>query len=407
MSVADMDNATEPGDGSLPTDGPTIRLHFACSPLNYVTAKFNPGAWTGAVGARFVSKSMSSDFVFESGVEMQEIGCGVYELLHANIAVDEEFGFFVYPIGQEGSDEKTISDIGCDDAGSSKCPAFAVPAAAVGMQMCTKKTTYGEDSFFNRVYDGLTVDYTWGSCSNSCAQAHPTGCVSDPAPASDLPQQDQPDIPVPALGVTMPAFPKLGANHRQAFTFWRVRVVNDDLSFWGLGVNDVQFFTDKSNYVAGVQQYGNSTIHGTQPLSGECFESDHYNVNYACAKAFDGLDYTLWIARRSDTGTEPGSLGVGKRFTWAYIGLRLPQPENVQHVRINNFVYGGKPSFSQTGAAVFGVECSDDGDRWYEWAGPRITASDKSVFTKQITANGDTFNVYDIDRYSYWEDIVK
>ena len=407
MSIDDIDNPTEPGDGSLPTAGPTIRLHFACSPLNYVTNKFNPGAWTGTVGARFVSKSMSSDFMFGSGVEMQEIGCGVYELLHANVAVDEEFGFFVYPKGEEGSDEKTISDIGCDDAGSSKCPAFAVPAAAIGMQMCTKKTTYGEDSFFNRVYDGVTVDYTWGSCSNSCAQAHPAGCVSDPVPAGDLPQQDQPDIPVPALGRTMPAFPKLGANSRQAFKFWRVRFMNDDLSQNTLGINDVQFFTDKSNYVPGVQKRGNSTITGTQPLRGECFESDHYNAYYTCAKAFDGLPNTYWMARRSD-GTEPGTLGRYKRFTWAYIGLQLPQPENVQHVRVNNFVYGGKPNFSQSGAAIFVVECSDDGDDWYEWAGPRITASDKSVFTKQIQgANGNVVNTYDIDGYSYWEDIVK
>ena len=37
---------------SPPTGGPESRLHFASTPLHHVTDKFNPGAWTGAVGAR-------------------------------------------------------------------------------------------------------------------------------------------------------------------------------------------------------------------------------------------------------------------------------------------------------------------------------------------------------------------
>ena len=399
IDTAGIDGPTDPTDGSLPTGGPVFRLHFACSPLNYVTDKFNPGAWTGAVGARVVTKGMSSDFLFESGVEMAEIGCGAYELLHVPIAKGEEFGFFVYPKGQEGSDEKTISDIGCEHAGSSKCPAFAVPAAAIGMEACTKNTTAGEDTFFNRVYDGVTVDYTWGSCDNSCVQAHPTGCVADPVPASDLPHQDQPDIPVPARGVTMPAFPKLGANHRQAFRFWRIRYLNDDLKSCCVLMYDVQFFTDKSNYIAGVKQ--NKTeghaYSGSVPLSGLCFESDQLYSRTSCTGAFDYDPLnTYWRAKQDSTGNEPGSLGQWKRLTWSYVGLELPQAKNVQHVRINNGIWGGAQTFSQTGPGVLVVECSDDGDNWYEWSGGRLTVENKSIY------RSDTSNAR-----HFWEDIVK
>ena len=41
---------------------------------------------------------MSSDFRFEDAVDMRETSCGNYE---ATIAIDkdEEFGFYLYPLG--------------------------------------------------------------------------------------------------------------------------------------------------------------------------------------------------------------------------------------------------------------------------------------------------------------------
>ena len=139
-----------------------------------------------------------------------------------------------------------------------------------------------------------------------------------------------------------------------------------------MSISDAQFFTDKSNYIAGAQQNTTSLISGVQPLSGTCFESDHYSTAFGCTNAFDGQWNTQWRARRATMDTETGSLGRNRRFTWAYIGLELPRAENVQHVRVNNFVWGGKSTFTGSGAGIYVVECSDDGDKWYEcWLSTR------------------------------------
>ena len=71
-------------------------LHTGCSPLNKLSYGFS-GA--GTVGARMVSKSMSNDFRFEQAVEMKEVSCGNYAISDFPLEEGEEFGFYLYPIG--------------------------------------------------------------------------------------------------------------------------------------------------------------------------------------------------------------------------------------------------------------------------------------------------------------------
>ena len=74
----------------------------------------------------------------------------------------------------------------------------------------------------------------------------------------------------------------------------------------------------------------------------------------------------------------------------------LPQAKNVQHVRINNGTGAvHKPSRKQVLGVLRVVECSDDGDNWYEWSGGRLTVEDKSIYRT------DYSNLF------FWEDIVK
>ena len=148
-------------------------LHTGCSPLNKLSYGFS-GA--GTVGARMVSKSMSNDFRFEQAVEMKEVSCGNYAISDFPLEEGEEFGFYLYPSG-DTSDETTVLDDGCLHEGDARCPAFASPAALVGGECTVKYTDPGSDDvFYNRVYDGSTTAYTWGSCEATCAVGQPDGC---------------------------------------------------------------------------------------------------------------------------------------------------------------------------------------------------------------------------------------
>ena len=150
-----------------------ITLSAACSPS---VGTFDPGDYSN-VGARLVTKSMSSDFKFESALEMRSTGCGAWTV-DAAIAPGEEFGFYLYPRGEEGSDEKTVLDIGCEKAGGEKCMPFASPAA-LSTRECTTPTVEGDLKFWNRRFDGSTTTYTWGACRSDCGLIEPTSCAAE------------------------------------------------------------------------------------------------------------------------------------------------------------------------------------------------------------------------------------
>ena len=84
-------------------------------------------------------------------------------------------------------------EIGCEHAGSSGAARPSLSrAAAIGMEACTATdATAGEDTFFNRVYDGVTVDYTLGDrvTTLACRRIQQMK-TADPVPASDLPHQE-------------------------------------------------------------------------------------------------------------------------------------------------------------------------------------------------------------------------
>jgi len=149
----------------------TITLGTGCSPLATVT--FDPTTWTGVVGAKLITKSMSNDFRFEDALDMTETSCGQYSV-DLDMAQGEEFGFYLYPIGNT-TDVATVSDIGCSGEGDERCPNFSSPAALAGMTACTTAFTDNGDTFYNRVFDGVTTSYQWGTC-DSCAVEAPEGC---------------------------------------------------------------------------------------------------------------------------------------------------------------------------------------------------------------------------------------
>jgi hypothetical protein len=105
---------------------------------------------------------------------MTQTKCGTFEV-DVTLGAGEEFGFYLYPLG-DASDRATVSDIGCLHAGGGRCPDFAAPSALEGMEVCTSVTEEGEDVFYNRVFDGKTFTYVFGSCDEGCARAAPRGC---------------------------------------------------------------------------------------------------------------------------------------------------------------------------------------------------------------------------------------
>ena len=78
------------------------------------------------MAAKIVTKGMSNDFLFEKGQDMKEVSCRNYEV-DTSIALNEEFGFYLFPIGNE-TDLNTVLDSGCshEDAVPFLCVAECV-----------------------------------------------------------------------------------------------------------------------------------------------------------------------------------------------------------------------------------------------------------------------------------------
>ena len=161
------------GDGSPQT----LTLHAGCSPLAKLPFDTS-GDWTGKIGAKVVTKSMSNDFRFEDAAAMKETSCGNYEAT-VDVAVGEEFGFYLYPLS-DTSDESTVLDSGCMHEGDARCPAFSSPGALAGIEQCTTKYVDpgSGDVFYNRVFDGENLSFNWGNCETTCANDGPPGCPS-------------------------------------------------------------------------------------------------------------------------------------------------------------------------------------------------------------------------------------
>ena len=130
-----------------------------------------------------ISKGMSLDFDLENGIAMSAVEgkCGEFEVSAADLTIGEEFGFFLY--SKTSRNGKPIKDIGCESSldSSTFCPVHSAPkeptiGGPFSMFSCTKKISQGNLSFYNRIYDGSTLSYTWGSCSNTCGLSEPVAC---------------------------------------------------------------------------------------------------------------------------------------------------------------------------------------------------------------------------------------
>ena len=155
----------------------TITLHTACSPLGQLPFKFNG---TGSIGASVITKSMSNEFYYDKAMSMKETSCGTYQAT-LPLAYGEEFGFYLHPATVNLADENTIADIGCSKEGDGKCPARESPAP-LSETACTKEFHFGDletgNTFYNRVFDEVTLIYNWGGCETTCGHVEPEGCSS-------------------------------------------------------------------------------------------------------------------------------------------------------------------------------------------------------------------------------------
>jgi len=150
----------------------TFTLLTACAARGTLT--FPVGTWEG-VGARVTTKSMSGDFIFDVSKEMQQVSCGTYRT-SLRIAPGEQFGFYLYPFNDANNDVATVSDIGCVREGDKRCPGFASPSALAEMKTCAKEYEYGENIFYNRIWDGEEMTFVFGSCDVGCASEAPVEC---------------------------------------------------------------------------------------------------------------------------------------------------------------------------------------------------------------------------------------
>ena len=158
-----------------------IALSVACSPGMRIP--FDVENYSGVVGAKLITKSMSADFSFESGVDMTETSCGSYELADASkyLVDGEQFGFFLYRLDGSGS---PIKDIGCESIEEDgRCPVHSSPITdTVGgpfaLSSCTSSFTTDGVTFYNRVYSSGedTTGYTWGACDSACGLKQPSEC---------------------------------------------------------------------------------------------------------------------------------------------------------------------------------------------------------------------------------------
>ena len=165
----------EVGYLGAPSDWPTgdrvtVDLHTGCSPIDALPFQ-RPGFDFDTVQARFVSKKLSMEFMFEDSQPMTKVGCGHFRAT-VELSKGWEFGFYLHANGDD-SDENTMLDIGCETAvpgaNNTKCPDFASPAMLATSE-CTDKfvCNHGLYTFWNRRYDGEQTSFLWGACGSEC-----------------------------------------------------------------------------------------------------------------------------------------------------------------------------------------------------------------------------------------------
>ena len=177
-SDQNTDPMTETNVNEMKTSGMTISLHTGCSPHDKLPWTIEDRSeWGNEVGAKIIFKSDTNDFTFVRGLEMENAGCGSYHIHTDELFVGTQFGFALYQKKNTTAHSAT-KDIGCRSESDSdpRCPSWKSPNGENGgsrggpMEMgeCTFQYKYGDVTFYNRVFDGETTDYVWGSCLDTC-----------------------------------------------------------------------------------------------------------------------------------------------------------------------------------------------------------------------------------------------
>ena len=170
------DPMTEKNVNDIKTSRMTVALHTGCSPHEKLPWQIeDKSTWGTEVGAKIIFKSDTNDFFFERGVEMENVGCGSYSIETEDLLVGMQFGFALYQKNNQTAHQAT-KDIGCRSESDSdtRCPSWKSPhgdgirGGPMEMTECTFQYKYGAVTFYNRVFDGETTDYVWGSCLDTC-----------------------------------------------------------------------------------------------------------------------------------------------------------------------------------------------------------------------------------------------
>ena len=145
----------------------TITLYAGCSPTSTLT--FTPTDFGAQVGASIITKSLNNDFLFDHAVEMEQTDCGTFKT-KVLPKKGEEFGFYLF-WKDNLTRWESVSDIGCTSPNTDKCPPGDVLAS---LASCTNAVQNPGFVSHNRVFDGTTLTYNWGTCENSCGTKPPT-----------------------------------------------------------------------------------------------------------------------------------------------------------------------------------------------------------------------------------------
>ena len=152
-----------------------VNLHTGCSPHEHLPFSVeDKSLWGEQVAAKIIFKANANDFEFAKGIDMRNVGCGTYEIETEELLVGMQFGFALYQMNNQSLHNPT-KDIGCRSESDSdaRCPKWKssereLVGGPMEMKECTFQYKYGDVTFYNRVFDGETTDFVWGSCLDTC-----------------------------------------------------------------------------------------------------------------------------------------------------------------------------------------------------------------------------------------------
>merc|ERR1711959_871602 len=177
----DANNGPASSCGAPTPDAPVekkITLYAGCSPLDKLT--FNVENFKEQVGAMLITKSLSNDFKYDKAIQIESSDCGIFTTNTVPVK-GEEFGFYLYNLNNF-TEYDAVSDIGCEGTDTEKCPLGDVLDS---LAACTNSVEGSGYTAHNRIFDGETFAYNWGTCDSTCATP-PATCQQQQTPMLGL-----------------------------------------------------------------------------------------------------------------------------------------------------------------------------------------------------------------------------